>query len=123
VGARSSHAQGERTRGAITAPLRIPLIVGARAVIVLGSNRFRLLLRLYGVSGSLPATKASHEGMDVGESVLVQFQRRTGAGLFGRSSTVENNLGVFWQFWMALIYLEQGHRDGACDVTGLIRGQ
>ena len=68
----------------------------------------RSFFSLYGVSGGLPASKAAHEGIDIGEPVFVQFQRRTGAGLFGRSSAIQDDLGVLGQFLVPLIHFQQG---------------
>jgi hypothetical protein len=45
------------------------------------------------IPGFLPGIEPTQDDLDLGEPLLIQLQRRTGAGLLGGSGAVEYNLG------------------------------
>lgn len=83
-------------------------------------NRDQDLLWLKRQVRSLPSVKAAEQRCCVGNSIRFQKKRRTGAGLFGRSSTVRNDFLVLRQSGNARRKHGLGQRKSAFDVCGLI---
>ena len=81
----------------------------------LNSERARLLDR---VAGFFPGLQPSKQGRDVRipQFQFVQIQRRTGAGILGRSSTVKDNVCLLGQLVEVICDLERRHRNRPHDV-------
>lgn len=66
-------------------------------------------LRLYRKALRFPFFQPSEQGRDIRVAVLVQDQRRTGAGILSRSSTVENDLLITGEFVQVRVDHAQRH--------------
>jgi hypothetical protein len=64
-----------------------------------------LLTGLHGVARRLPRGPSTQKRFDIGKPELEQFQRRTGAGPFVRSSAVKDDLGASRQLASPRVYL------------------
>jgi hypothetical protein len=77
-------------------------------------------LALDRVAGGLPRAKAAEKSCQVGEPKRVQLERRTGAGLLGRSGTVQDDLFPLGQLTVVRFDLVQGNGQGTWNVKVIV---
>src|SRR5215204_5333923 len=70
--------------------------------------------------GRLPGGHAAEEGGRVFDAFLPECERRTGAGVFGRSSAVEGERLVLRELGRARLDLIVRHQERALDVLGVV---